>query len=196
MLSLLLSMGLATSAHAISGGGLFVEPSITYESGETDVNYPSPFSNSTGDLEGFGLGARLGFHVSEVIFLGLDARYSMAKFKDSSVSYNSESTAFNWGPVLGMQMPIVGLRIWGSYILDSELDPEKDGNFDVKFTKGTGYRVGAGFRLTAVSLNLEYQQLNYDSASLQQAGPFSGNFDNVELESQLWIVSVSFPMEF
>ena len=198
LISILLSLGFISTANAISAGGLFVEPAVTYETGTTDVNYPSPLSNSSGEMKGLGLGARLGFHVSEVLFLGVDARYSKPDFKDSSVSYDSESSAYNWGPVIGMQMPIVGLRIWGSYILGGELDPEKSGSFDVKFTKGTGYRVGAGFRIAAVSLNLEYQQLNYDSATLQQLGPFSSTseFDGVDLESQLWIASVSFPLEF
>lgn len=187
-----------STANAISAGGLFLEPSVTYESGTTDVNYPSPLSNSSGELVGFGLGARVGFHVSEIVFLGADVRYTKSQFTDSSVNYDSESTGTNWGPVVGVQMPIVGLRIWGSYILGAELDPEKDGSFDVKFTKGTGYRLGAGFRLTAVSLNLEYQQIKYDSATLQQLGPFSSTnaFDGVDLESQLWIASVSFPFEF
>ncbi len=162
------------------------------------MNYPSPLSNSSGELDGLGLGLRVGFHVSEIVFLGADVRYTKSQFTDSSVSYDSESTGTNWGPVVGVQMPIVGLRVWGSYILGSELDPEKDGSFDVKFTKGTGYRLGAGFRLTAISLNLEYQQIKYDSATLQQLGPFSSTngFDGVDLESQLWIASVSFPFEF
>lgn len=198
LVTVLLSLSFFSAAHAISAAGLFVEPSVTYESGDTDVNYPSPLSNSTGELSGFGVGARIGFHISEVLFVGLDGRYSKPDFSDSSVNYDAESTSTHWGPVVGMQMPIVGLRIWGAYVLNADLDPEKSGSFDVKFNEGKGYRVGAGFRLTAVSLNLEYQNIKYDSATLQQLGPFSSNnaFDNVDLESQLWIASVSFPMEF
>lgn len=198
LVTVILSLSFFSTAQAVSSAGLFVEPSVTYENGTTDVNYPSPLSNSTGEMSGLGLGARLGFHISEVLFVGLDARYSKPNFKDSSVSYDAESTSTNWGPVIGMQMPIVGLRIWGAYVLNSDLDPEKNGSFDIKFTEGKGYRVGAGFRLTAISLNLEYQQIQYDSATLQQLGPFSSNnvFDNVDLDSQLWIASVSFPLEF
>ena len=189
-------LGFSSNATA-AVAGLFVEPSVTYESGTTDVNYPSPLSNSTGDQVGLGIGARLGFHVAEIFFLGADVRYSKPNFKDSSVSYDAESVATNWGPVVGMQMPIVGLRIWGSYVLGAELDPEKSGAFDVKFTKGTGYRVGAGFRLAMVSLNLEYQDLKYGTAHLEKIGPFApgSTFDNVDLESKLWIASVSFPFE-
>lgn len=197
-LKVIMILSFISTAHALSAAGLFIEPSVTYESGESDVNYPSPLSNSTGEVRGLGVGARLGFHVSEVLFVGLDGRYSKPDFSDSSVDYDAESTATNWGPVIGMQMPAIGLRLWGSYVINADLDPEKSGSFDVKFNDGVGYRVGAGFRLAAVSLNLEYQQIQYDSATLQQLGPFSSSdaFNNVDLETQLWIASVSFPLEF
>lgn len=200
--NLLVGFGFVTAvsslAFAESKGGLFVEPTITYEKGETDVNYPSPLNNSTGTSDGFGIGARLGFHLSEAFFLGADARYSMPQFKDSSVNYDSEAVSTNYGPVIGFQMPNMGLRLWGTYILGGELDPKEDGNFDVKFENAKGYRIGAGFRVQSFSLNVEYQELDYDNAKLEKFGPFgSGNaFDSVGLNNKSWIVSASFPMEF
>lgn len=190
---------LATTEVAIaadSRGGLFLEPAITYESGETDVNYPSPLSNSTGESTGLGLGARIGFHISEAFFLAFDGRYSKPQFKDSSVSYDEMADSMNWGPVIGMQMPNFGIRIWGTYVMGGSLDPESAGNFDVKFKNAKGYRVGLGFLLEVVSLNLEYENLSYDSAELQKVGPFSsvGDFNGVDLDNNSWIVSVSFPM--
>lgn len=181
---------------ADSAGGLFLEPAITYDSGETDVNYPSPLSNSTGTTSGFGIGARIGFHISEAFFLGFDGRFSKPQFKDSSVSYDELAESTNWGPVIGMQMPHFGIRVWGTYVLGGNLDPESTGSFDVKFKDAKGYRVGLGFLLAVVSLNLEYENLSYDSADLQKLGPFSsvGDFDNVDLDNTAWIVSVSFPM--
>ncbi len=178
-------------------GGLFVEPSLTYELGETDVNYPSPFSNSSGNSDGIGLGARVGFHISEVIFFGLDGRYALTKFKDSSVSYEENATSTNWGPVVGIQIPKFGLRVWGAYVLGGQLDPDSSSNLDVKFKKAQGIRVGTGFRISMVSLNLEYQQLNYRDTILQQVGPFSTNsdFGGVELENKSLIASLSFPIE-
>lgn len=177
--------------------GLFVEPSLSYETGSTSVNYPSPFSNSSGKSDGFGLGARIGFHLYESFFLGLDGRYSMPQFKDSSVSYDAKSVATNWGPLVGMQMPNIGLRVWGAIILGGELNPEKSGSFDVAFKNATGYRIGTGFRISVVSLNLEYQQMKYGETSLEQIGPFSSNsaFNNVNLENKSWIASISFPLE-
>jgi hypothetical protein len=181
-----------------SDGGLFVEPSITYESGSTSTNYPSPFSSSTGTIIGFGVGARVGFHLNEAFFLALDARYAMPQFKDSSVLYDAKSVSTNWGPVIGLQMPNVGMRLWGSYILGGELNPERSTSFDVNLQNATGYRIGVGFRLAAVSLSLEYQQLKYGKLKLEQLGPFSSGslFDSVNLANNAWIVGVSFPLQF
>jgi hypothetical protein len=178
-------------------GGLFVEPAVTYEVGNSSVNYPEPFSNSTGTTSGLGIGARVGFHLQESFFLGVDLRYGFPQFKDSSVDYNARSISTNWGPVVGMQMPNLGMRLWGSFILGGELNPDKSGSFDIKFLKGSGYRVGAGFRVAAISLNLEYQELKYGQAKLEQLGPFASGalFDNVKLENKTWLASVSFPLQ-
>lgn len=180
---------------AEDGGGLFVEPAVTYETSKFDVNYPG--TSSDGKTNGFGLGARLGFHVSEVFFAGLDGRYSMLKIEDNNsvFNYDSDGAAYNWGPVVGIQMPDIGLRVWASYIVDARYNPDADGNLDFQFSKGKGYRVGAGFHLSSVSLNLEYQDVNYDRTDAQQLGPFTGSFDDVELKNKTWIVSVSFPIE-
>ena len=190
---------LAPIAHADdSHGGLFVEPAITYESGETTTDYPAPFSDSTGSSRGYGIGARLGFHIYEAFFIGIDGRYSQPDFSDSAYGYNAKSVATNYGPVVGFQMPNIGLRIWGSYVLGGELNPEASNGFDVKYQNPNGYRVGAGFRIAAISLNLEYEDSKYDKATLEQAGTFTPgtSFDNVELQNKTWITSLSFPMEF
>lgn len=196
-----ISFSLLTCLNAMARGsahsGLFVEPMLTYESVDTSINYPSPLSDSSGENTGFGVGARVGFHISEVIFAGLDGRYSMTTFKDSSTNYNATAKSYNLGPVVGVQMPIVGLRVWGTYILTGELEPEKSGSYDVKFSQPQGYRIGAGFHLVAVSLNLEYQNMKYTNTTLQQLGSFSPgtDFGSVSNKADGWIASVSFPLE-
>ncbi len=188
----LLTMLLMSNAHA----GMFVEPMITYENGSHTTDYPAPFSNASGTATGMGLGARLGFHFAEIVFAGLDARYSLPEFKDSSINYSAKSTAINWGPVIGVQMPIVGLRAFGSYVWGGSLDPEASGGYDVKFEKASGFRLGGGFQIIAFSLNLEYQEINYASASIEQAGPFApGSFGDPHMRNKSWILSISFPME-
>ena len=72
------------SAQAASVGGVFVEPMITYERGTGDVDFPSPTNSSSTDVDGFVVGARLGFHVFDIVFMGLDGRYAMPQFKHSS----------------------------------------------------------------------------------------------------------------
>jgi hypothetical protein len=185
------------NVNAQSDVGLFLEPAITYEIGNTDANYPSPLSNSSGTSEGFGLGARIGMHVYESFFVGIDGRYSMPNFKDSSVNYDAKSASTNYGPVIGMHMPDMGLRLWGTYIFDGDLNPDRSGSFDVKVQSAEGFRVGAGFRMEAFSLNIEYQELSYDDATLEQLGPFSpgASLNGVQLDNKSWIASVSFPIE-
>jgi Outer membrane protein beta-barrel domain len=197
-ISVLLATLLATSfASANDDGGLFVEPGITYETSSSSIDLPGPFGSTDGEIMGFGLAARLGFHINEAFFVGLDARYSMPKFDDTTTGINENAKAYNWGPVVGMQMPDVGLRVWGSYIAGGEMDPEGSSAFDGRFKDGTGFRVGAGFRVQAISLNLEYQEMNYGSANLDNALGFAPgtNFDSVELENKTWLASVSFPIQ-
>ncbi|OFZ17694.1 MAG: hypothetical protein A2Z20_01555 [Bdellovibrionales bacterium RBG_16_40_8] len=195
-LCLVLIKGQIANAEG-SNLGLFVEPALTYELGTATVDYPSPLSTSSGSSDGFGLGAKFGFHISEAFFVALDGRYSMPQYKDSSVNYDAKSVSTNWGPVVGIQMPNIGLRIWGALILGGELNPEKSGSFDVAFKKASGYRIGTGFRISAISLNLEYQQLKYGETTLEQIGPFSSNsaLNSVTLKNKSWIASVSFPLE-
>jgi hypothetical protein len=185
-----------------SGGGtkpfgIFVEPAVTYQLGKTSVDYPSPFSNSTGDNNGPGIAARLGIHLSEVVFVGVDARYAMTKFTDSAANSSSNATSYQYGPVAGIQMPNFGLRLWAAYVLGGELNPEESSNFDVKFLEAKGPRIGAGLRLMSVSLNLEYQDLTYGKTNLEKIGPFTGStdFESVKLSEKAWIASVSFPIQ-
>jgi hypothetical protein len=191
--SIAIALLTAYFAEANDDGGLFVEPAVTYEMGSGDINFPTPLGSTDGDVFGFGLGARLGFHLNEAFFLGLDARYSMPKSEFGDWKENAK--AYNWGPVIGMQMPDYGLRIWGSYIAGAELDPDGS-SFDAKFKDGMGFRVGAGLRFQVVSVNIEYQEIKYDTAQIQAAGPFGpADFGSVELENKTWLASVSFPIQ-
>ncbi len=185
----------STSAHAV--GGLFVEPMLTYETGDTNTEYPAPFSNSTGTVQGIGIGGRVGLHISEILFAALDVRYAKPNVKNSENNLDSASALYNYGPVVGIQTPIIGLRVWGSYVLDGQMDPEESNNVDFKYTQAQGYRVGVGFQIIMLSLNLEYQDLKYGSTTVEKFGPFAANAsDSINLKNKSYIVSVSFPLEF
>lgn len=200
MKKLLLSFSLlvlSLSASAQNKGGLFIEPMLTYERGEGDVDFPDPINNSNTDIDGFGVGARVGFHVLESLFIGADGRYSIPRFKDSSLDQDVDAKAWNYGPLVGVQMPTtIGLRVWGNYIFDGSMDPEKDQGVDEKFSDAKGYRIGAGIKLGITSLNLEYQNIKYDKTEINEAGTFNPNYstNDIELKNSSWILSVSFPI--
>jgi hypothetical protein len=186
------------SFEALADVGTFIEPALTYEMGNTRVDYPSPLSSSTGHVNGFGIAARVGIQFEDIFFAGLDGRYSLPRFTDSAFGYDADAKALQLGPVVGVQTPfLVGLRLWVSYIMTGSLDPASNGNADVRFDQATGYRIGAGFRVALLSLNLEYQSLRYGSTTLQSAGNYNFNstFDSVKLNQDSWIASVSVPID-
>src|SRR6185312_10031759 len=104
------------TAQAEGHTGLFVEPGLTYQSYSSSITYPAPFSNSTGSVYGPGLMARLGFHATDALFIAADARYSRPTFKDSTNNLNSTAAQYDIGPVIGVAMPVVGLRVWATWI--------------------------------------------------------------------------------
>lgn len=187
--ALMTSSVFSTSAFA---EGLFIEPAVTYESGSNNITWPV-VGNATGDTKGPGFGLKLGGHVMDILFLALDASYSKPGFTNSAVSYNAAADQNLFGVILGAQMPIVGLRLWGGYIFDGQLDPAASNGFDVKFTRAQGYKLGGGFRVLMVSLNVEYQDVKFGNTSLQlQPASFTGTVDE-KLQNKTTLVSVSMP---
>lgn len=179
-------------------GGFFIEPMITYEKTDLDIDYPAPLGSSSGDQKGLGVGARLGFHIYESVFIGVDGRYNKHDFENDSDDgdFKTDASGHNYGLVVGFQLPTeVSFRVWGTYIINGALDPDEENSLDVKFEDAKGYRVGAGIMFGKISLNIEYQDLTYEKAKLQSIGGFDPNtsFSNVELDSKGYIASISFP---
>lgn len=184
-------------AFALDKGGLFVEPMVTYEKGDGDINFPAPINNSETDLNGVGLGARLGFHLIETVFLAADGRYSMPNLENTSLNQDADATSWNVGPTIGVQMPfILGLRAWGGWILAGEVDPDSDKGVNEKFKSANGWRLGAGLKVAMLSLNLEYQDIEYDETVIEEVGVFTPGYtaSDIELSNQSWVFSVSFPV--
>lgn len=192
--SFILLISLST-AHA--AGGLFIEPMATYETGSGDINFPSPINSSESKVKGFGVGARVGAQVVQTVFAGVDARYSIPKLEDSSLNQDVKSKEWNVGPMIGIQMPTpIGLRLWGSWILAGQLDPDTDKGVDEKFKDGNGFRLGGGFRFALISINAEYQYIKYDETEIQEAGIFTPGYttNNISLTNKSLILSVSIPI--
>ncbi len=199
--SLLVGLLMTTSAYAADmetnnnkGGGLFIEPALTYESGTLKLTYPAPGGSSNETVRGLGIGGRLGFHFYDVLFGALDLRYSKPRYESAVLSESGDATAYNGGLTLGMQTPLAGIRIWGTYIADGMLAPSVIRGVEVKYTGFNGYRVGGGFYIAMVSINLEYQEAKYKSNTISSPGLFApGSLDNVYGTQTGYIVSLSFP---
>ncbi|KYG65065.1 hypothetical protein AZI87_10840 [Bdellovibrio bacteriovorus] len=188
---LMLVLGFLVSAQSYAG--FYIEPGITYEKGDNELEWPAPLGDSTGNTKGLGVNLKLGYHYDSVFFMGLDGSYSQPKFEHSATDYDADAKSSLYGVILGGQMPNIGLRIWGGYIFGGELDPEESGGVDVKFTGAKGPKVGLGFKIFMVSLNVEYMDLEYDDSEIEQAGPISGEIDN-KLKNKLGLVSISLPL--
>jgi hypothetical protein len=184
-------VALLLSVPAISNAAFFFEPGVTYQS--HDIKVMSGLGDSSGTNKGLGVGLRLGTHFSDILFAGVDARYAMTKFEDSSANSTVDAKNMDLSPFIGVQMPIVGLRLWGAYTLWGEIDPDSSGGIDPKLSKASGLRLGAGFHILMVSLNLEYQDLKYDDVS---AGTPLGTIDLDHATSKGVSLGVSFPLSF
>jgi hypothetical protein len=129
--------------------GLFVEPAITYERGDSSTNFPSPLSNSSGSINGFGIGARVGFHLYDAFFIALDGRFSRPHFLDSAVNYDAYSDSSNWGAIVGLQVPNIGMRVWAGPLFGSTLDPKESE------TLISNFKIAQGIELVQVLESLK-----------------------------------------
>ena len=185
------------TTHAeILGGGLFLEPALTYQKGSLKVQYPTPFlSDSNENINGYGLGVRAGVHFADILFLAADIRYSQPNYESTALNGSAKAHALNYGVTLGLQTPFFGIRLWNTFILDGSLNPDAINSVDVEYKGFNGYRIGGGLYIAIISLNLEYQEAKYKSTNVQSAGPFApGTLDNVNGTEKSIILSVSFPL--
>ena len=183
----------------ISPGGLFVEPLLTFSREDASIKtsqLPAISDDTSGNTQGLGIGARLGVHASEMIFVGVDGRYARTKITDSAYG-EADANGYNLAPTVGVQMPIAGLRVWAGYVVLGETNPEAGTKgFNVRFTEPQGPRVGLGVHLGPVSLNLEYQDLKYNKTKIESYGLISSTGEsNVDYDTRGYTASLSFPME-
>ncbi len=185
-----------TETDPVPPSGFYLEPGITYENLDTNISWPAPYSGSSGTVRGAGLMARLGFHANQTIFLAFDGRYVKPTFDDSATNVYTDSSLYDYGPVLGAQVPYRGMRVWGQYIMGGTLDTDERNGLDYRFDNSQGYRVGLGMHIRAISLNLEYQDLTYDTNIQGSSTAFAPNvsFSNADLVTRGLILSLTFPL--
>lgn len=176
-------------------GGLFLEPSLNYEQGKGKIDFKS-IAQPSGDLKGWGLGLRFGGHVSDMLFLALDGSYSQPKFTDENGNFDYDLKSWLLGVTLGAQTPVVGLRVWGSYLPLGEITLDGRGSNDtnIVYKKPQIWKVGAGFRVYMVSLNLEYMTGEYHTLEVKNAGTLLSGDYNGNANRNSWLASVSFPL--
>jgi hypothetical protein len=185
--------------RAIDRGGLFVEPILSVSREDSTIKtgqLPIVTDDTSGTMEGLGVGARVGGHISEILALGVDGRYSRMRFNDSFYEA-SEGDMYNIGPSVVLQTPIFGVRLLGTYIMAGQFNPGSGvQGLDAKFTDARGYRLGAGVHFAAVSVNVEYQNLRFNSTEIESFGSLGINSAaNVDFENDGYTLSLSFPVE-
>ncbi len=179
--------------------GVAIEPMLIFSQEEANIKtsqLPVISDDTSGQSRGFGAGLKLGMHVSQILILGVDGRYSRSKMSDSAYG-DANGDKYTFGPTLGAQMPLAGLRLWATYVLAGDFDPDSGRQgFDLRFKDPRGYRVGAGLHFGPVSMNLEFEELNFDQTVIQSFGAISPNFGtNVDFVSRGYFASLSFPLE-
>lgn len=196
---LIASLISVTCGHALAEGdpngtGLYLEPGITYQMTESNVNYSSGLGNSSAINRGFGVVTRGGIHLYERFFVAADARYALLKYKDNANNFSVSATSWDISPVVGMQMADYGVRVYGGYILAGNLDADGVHGFDPKFEEATGWRVGAGLKVQQVSVNIEWQKIHYGKAQVTSAS--GGQPTTIRYNPEGIVASVTFPIEF
>ncbi len=175
-------------------GGPFIEPFLFGSQSEGAIEARGIGAvDESSDIREAGIGFRLGGHINEVVFLAADARYGRAGF-DESFYEDADTDHYNYGITLGAQTPWAGVRVWGTSILGGEFNPNAGANdLDVKFGGANGYRVGAGLHIAAVSLNLEYQDMDYRTTDIESPG--TTTVTGVDASQEGYSLSVGFPVE-
>ena len=158
------------------------------------MNYASGLINSNATTKGFGVMVRAGIHVYDRFFIAADGRYSMLKYNDNANHYTESASGWDLSPVIGIQMPDMGPRLFAGYIVTGSLDPKGTNGIDPMLDQASGFRVGAGLKMRQCSVNLEWQSLRYGKSELQLsngAAPISFDY-----KSDGMVASVSFPIDF
>ncbi len=178
-------------------GGFYIEPGLFGSRNENSLKTSQllPAGDVNGRSEGVGLDLKIGGHLNDIAFLALDGRYERARFSGSNYQ-NADSNIYNYGPTLGFQAPIWGMRLWGTYVLDGVNDPQSGANnVKLRFTNPYGWRGGIGFHIQSVSLNLEYEDLTYRTTEVQSIGTAPvGSNTKVDFGQRGYLASLSFPI--
>lgn len=185
--------------RALPRFGVALEPMITYSQQDASIKssqLPILSDDTSAASQSYGLALKIGGHVYKSVSLGVDGRWARNRITDSAYG-TASGDQYNVGPTLGVQMPWWGARLWGTYVALGEFNPETGRQqVDLRFEDSTGFRVGVGFHYGPVSLNVEYEDLNFDNTIFESFGQISAATPSrVDFSSRGYIASLSFPLE-
>lgn len=169
---LLITFGLVPIASA---GGFF-EPYAGYEIGDQEQN------NTSYDTKGPNLGFRVGYVVSEPIYLGLE--YVLADLDVDRPSSDTNIKTTDVGLVIGGSLSSV--RLWLTYWLSSTGNSD---NPDTTYKGDGGYKFGLGFNV--------FGQVNFNVEKTLRIWKKDNNTtlsDNIEIDGMM--ISLSLPFTF
>ncbi len=168
-----------------SKASILIEPFVGYGAGQSKgAAQASPLSSET--ISGSEYGARVGLKKLGIM-VGAEYLSGNLTLKDSVGNLNL--TTSNIGAFIGYQLPIIGLRIYGSYFFEVDGTLKTDPNLKLK--SGTGSKIGLGLNsLPFVAINLEYVTTTFKQGD-------AGN-GSIALEPQqkinMVMISLSFPL--
>ena len=147
-LPLIAALTFSVFAAGQAQAGIYIEPFIGYETGETEEN---------DDYTGVGFGARLGY---QMLGLAFGAEYASSgltiKYTDGSADQDADTT--DLGLFVSYQFPIL-FRVFATYFLDSTAEAGA-----AEFTGNGGTRLGVGYTgLPFVVINFEMLNRKYDT---------------------------------
>jgi hypothetical protein len=98
--------------------------------------------------------------------------------------------------MIGLQTPLFGIRVMAGYVVAGENNPAAGAQgVDLKFKEATGWRVGAGLYIFAVSVNLEYQDLTYNTTEVESFGSIAvDRATSIDANSRGYTLSLGFPI--
>lgn len=158
--------------------GLHLEPYVGYESGTLNQTDTSNMDLSGGTTM-TDMGVRLGYSLPLGLWVAADLMSGtggQVKGKSSDPVASGKSSKMDMGLSVGYEFPIK-LRFYGGYILSSAYTFTDDTSAENKFTGGTAYKLGVGYRFIPwLAFNLEY----YSQAPVKYSNS-AGTFDVSEV---------------
>ena len=189
---------------AFSFSGTFVKAGILVEpyygmAFTGDGDFKAELKEVTLEYSALFPGFRLGYqHLG--FMLGADYAFSSFKLEETKDTKHKETVErTDFGLVLGYSFPIMPLRFWAKWILQSKLKGSKKNGDEPHFSKdarfaGGGQSLGVGWKFVPfISFNLEYRFISYDD--YKRNGKKVENYNN-NLDLSDIFFSVSVPLTF